>query len=557
MNSSVSPQGIAHRPVADYSQLGHRGKVELKVSIAAMTDLCLNRRPITPTKGKLMSTENGDKENNRDEAKSKTPEPLSDDISQTSHSITVNGRSLNYTATAGRIILKTEDEKEGEKAKAAIFFVAYTLDRPADATEAQHAAARPITFSFNGGPGSSSVWLHLGVLGPRRVLLERDGQALPPPYALVDNEFSLLDKTDLVFIDPVTTGFSRAVPGEKDKQFHGFKPDIESVGDFIRLYVSRYHRWASPRYLIGESYGTTRAAGLSGYLQERHGLYLNGIMLVSVVLNFMTLDFAPGNDLPYILFLPTYAATARYHNRLAPELQADLSRALAEVEAFALGEYATALLQGDALPAEARAAIAARLSRYIGLPADYIERTNLRINIHRFVKELLRDRRRTVGRLDSRYTGIDRDAAGENNEYDPSYAIIQGPYTGALNDYVRRELRFESDLPYEILSERVRPWSFDQHQNAYVNVGETLRKAMSMNPHLRVFVANGYYDLATPYLATRYTFDHLELDDSLRDNITMTYYEAGHMMYIHDPSLTRLKADLDAFLDGDQYSAGQ
>jgi carboxypeptidase C (cathepsin A) len=372
----------------------------------------------------------------------------------------------------------------------------------------------------------------------------------------VDNEFSILDQTDLVFIDPVTTGFSRAVPGEADKQFHGFKPDIESVGDFIRLYISRYHRWASPRYLIGESYGTTRAAGLSGYLQERHGLYLNGIMLVSVVLNFMTLDFRPGNDLPYILFLPTYAATAWYHNRLAPELQADLGRTLAEVEAFALGEYATALLQGDALPAEVRTGIAARLTRYTGLSVEYIEQTNLRINIHRFVKELLRDRRRTVGRLDSRYTGIDRDAAGENNEYDPSYAIIQGPYTGALNDYVRRELRFESDLPYEILSERVRPWSFDQHQNAYVNVGETLRKAMSMNPHLRVFVANGYYDLATPYLATRYTFDHLELDESLRGNITMTYYEAGHMMYIHDPSLARLKADLDGFLGSGQWTVG-
>jgi carboxypeptidase C (cathepsin A) len=500
----------------------------------------------------LMTAENGRNESEQPDEKTKAPEPLSDEISQTTHSVTINGRSLSYTAMAGRIILKAEDEKEGEKAKAAIFFVAYTLDRPPGATEAEHAAARPITFSFNGGPGSSSVWLHLGVLGPRRVVLERDDRPLPPPYSLVDNDFSILDKTDLVFIDPVTTGFSRAVPGEADKQFHGFKPDIESVGDFIRLYISRYHRWASPRYLIGESYGTTRAAGLSGYLQERHGLYLNGIMLVSVVLNFMTLDFTPGNDLPYILFLPTYAATAWYHKRLASELQADLGRTLAEVETFALGEYATALLQGHTLPAETRAAIAARLSRYTGLSAGYVEQTNLRINIHRFVKELLRERRRTVGRLDSRYTGIDRDAAGENNEYDPSYAIIQGPYTGMLNDYVRRELRFESDLPYEILSERVRPWSFDQHQNAYVNVGETLRKAMSMNPHLRVFVANGYYDLATPYLATRYTFDHLELDESLRGNVTMTYYEAGHMMYIHDSSLARLKADLDEFLGSGQ-----
>ena len=483
------------------------------------------------------------------EGKSAPPPPPVDVLSQTAHTIVINGETIAYTATAGRLVLKAEDEKEGEKPKASIFFVAYTRDRGPDVDEATHAAARPITFSFNGGPGSSSVWLHLGLLGPRRVVLEEDGRPVPPPYRLVDNDYNLLDKSDLVFIDPVTTGFSRAVPGEADKQFHGFKADIESVGDFIRLYVSRNHRWASPRYLIGESYGTTRAAGLSGYLQERHGLYLNGIMLVSVVLNFMTLRFAPGNDLPYLLFLPTYAATAHYHGRLGQDVPGDLPALLAEVEGFAMNEYALALLRGDTLPTEERAAIAARLARYTGLSADYIERTNLRIDIHRFVKELLRDRRRTVGRLDSRYTGIDRDAAGEHHEFDPSYALIQGPYTGLLNDYVRRELRFESDLPYEILSDRVHPWSFDEHQNSYVNVGETLRQAMSMNPHLRVFVANGYYDLATPYLATRYTFDHLELDESLRGNVSMAHYEAGHMMYIHDPSLAQLRDDLAAFLE--------
>ncbi|MBK7215984.1 MAG: peptidase S10 [Candidatus Promineofilum sp.] len=476
------------------------------------------------------------------------PPPPVDVLSQTSHSIVINGETIAYTATAGRLVLKAEDEKEGEKPKASIFFVAYTRDAGPGVDPTAHAAARPITFSFNGGPGSSSVWLHLGLLGPRRVVLEEDGRPLPPPYRLVDNAYSLLDKTDLVFIDPVTTGFSRAVPGETDKQFHSFKTDIESVGDFIRLYVSRNHRWTSPRYLIGESYGTTRAAGLSGYLQERHGFYLNGIMLVSVVLNFMTVRFAPGNDLPYLLFLPTYAATARYHGKLGADVPGDLAELLAEVEAFAMNEYALALLRGDALPAEERTAIAERLARYTGLSADYIARTNLRIDIHRFVKELLRERRRTVGRLDSRYTGIDRDAAGEHHEFDPSYALIQGPYTGLLNDYVRRELRFDSDLPYEILSDRVQPWKFDEHQNSYVNVGETLRQAMSMNPHLRVFVANGYYDLATPYLATRYTFDHLELDESLRGNVTMSYYEAGHMMYIHDPSLAQLRNDLAAFL---------
>lgn len=271
-------------------------------------------------------------------------------------------------------------------------------------------------------------------------------------------------------------------------------------------------------------------------------------MLISVVLNFMTLGFHLGNDLPYILFLPTYASTAWYHKRLVPELQASLERLLAEVETFALGKYATALMQGDDLPPANHAEIAKQLSYYTGLSVDYIESTNLRINIYRFIKELLRDQRRTVGRLDSRFTGIDRDAAGEYHEYDPSYAIIQGAYAGTLNDYIRRELQFESDLPYEIISERVHPWTFEENQNSYVNVGETLRKAMSMNPHLRVFVANGYYDLATPYLATRYTFNHLQLDESLRGNVDMKHYEAGHMMYIHDPSLAQLKQDLDAFI---------
>lgn len=471
-------------------------------------------------------------------------------VAHTHHTIQIDGETIGYTATAGRLILSVEDEKEGEKPKAAIFFVAYTRDAGPGADEAAYAAARPITFAFNGGPGSSSVWLHLGLLGPRRVLLEEDGRQLPPPYRLIDNAFSLLDRTDLVFIDPVTTGYSRAVPGEADKQFHSFKADIESVGDFIRLYVSRYGRWASPRYLIGESYGTTRAAGLAGYLQERHGLYLNGIMLVSTVLNFMTLDFAPGNDLPYPLFLPTYAATAHYHGRLGSEVPAELPALLAEVEAFALGDYALALLRGDTLAAGDRAALARRLASYTGLSADYIERCHLRVGIHRFVKELLRAERRTAGRLDSRFTGIDRDAAGEGFEYDPSYAFIQGPYTGLLNDYVRRELRFESDLPYEVLSDRVQPWTFGEHQNAYVNVGETLRKAISQNPYLRVFVASGLYDLATPYLATRYTLDHLSLDEAQRGNVRLAEYEAGHMMYIHAPSLARLKADLAAFLAG-------
>jgi carboxypeptidase C (cathepsin A) len=312
--------------------------------------------------------------------------------------------------------------------------------------------------------------------------------------------------------------------------------------------VSRYHRWSSPKFLIGESYGTTRAGGLSGYLQERYGMYLNGIMLVSAVLNFQTVRFAPGNDLPYILFLPTYTATAWYHGRLDEALQADLAQTLDEVREFALGEYTLALMKGSALPADERAQIRQKLARYTGLSPDYIERTDIRVNIHRFTKELRRDEGLTVGRLDSRFTNRDRDAAGEHYEFDPSYAVILGPYTATFNDYVRRELEFESDIPYEILTYRVHPWSFDEHENQYVNVAETLRKAMNLNPHLRVFVANGYFDLATPFLATEYTFNHLGLDEERLANISMTYYEAGHMMYVHHPSLAQLKADLDGFI---------
>jgi len=481
---------------------------------------------------------------------STTPLPPKDVLVETKHSLVMDGQEIRYTVTCGTMVLKEEAEKkgekegesEGEKPRASIFFVAYTRDDVVDRQK------RPLTFSFNGGPGSSSVWLHLGLLGPRRVLLDDDGFAYPPPYRLVDNAYSLLDQTDLVFIDPVSTGYSRAVTGEKPKQFHGYKKDIESVGDFIRLYTTRYQRWTSPKFLIGESYGTTRAAGLSGYLQDRHGMYLNGIMLISSILNFQTAYFHSGNDLPYILFLPTYCATAWYHHRLSEDLQKDLHSTLEEVEAFALGDYAHALMEGDDLQDEDRLLIARKLARYTGLSNDYIERTNLRIEILRFTKELLRHARRTVGRLDSRFKGVDRDSAGEQFEFDPSMVNINGPYTATLNDYVRSELKYESDLPYEILTERVHPWSYAEFENEYVNVAETLRKAITTNSFLKVYVANGYFDLATPYLATRYTFKHLGLDKSLLDNLRMGYFEAGHMMYIHIPSLIRLKGELVDFI---------
>jgi carboxypeptidase C (cathepsin A) len=463
-------------------------------------------------------------------------------LSQTKHSITLNGQKLDYLATAGTLPLKDD----GGKVKANVFCVAYTK------TGVTEPSKRPITFTFNGGPGSSSVWLHLGAFGPKRVLLTDKGDALPPPYRLVDNEFTLLDLTDLVFIDPVSTGYSRPAPGQSTKQFHGVQEDIQAVGEFIRLYTTRFKRWDSPKYLAGESYGTTRAAGLAHYLQNSLGMNLNGVMLISSILNFQTARFDEGNDLPYVLFLPTYTATAWYHKKLSGELQTDLRRAVDDAERFALKDYALALMKGNKLTSSESKQIAGRLARFTGLSEEYIMRSNLRVSIQRFTKELLRGERRSVGRYDSRYKGIDRDAAGDSPDYDPSYAAVQGPFTATLNNYVRGELKYESDLPYEILTGRVQPWDFGNAKNRYLNMAGSLRQAMTTNPYLRVFVANGYYDLATPFFATEYTFNHLGLDPSLTANVTMAYYEAGHMMYVDREAHRKLKRDLAEFLRNGQ-----
>ena len=354
--------------------------------------------------------------------------------------------------------------------------------------------------------------------------------------------------TDLVFIDPVSTGYSRAVPGEDPGQFHGVDEDVQSVGEFIRLYTTRNLRWKSPKFLIGESYGTTRAAGLSGYLQGQ-GMYLNGIMLVSSVLNFQTIDFGTGNDLPYVMFLPTYTAAAWYHGVLNGKLQGQpLETTLAQAESFAMGEYATALLKGARLTSADEKALAAKISHFTGLSEDYVLKSHLRITEGRFFKELLRSQERTIGRYDARYTGVDRDSVGEDAEYDPSYAAVQGAFTAGFNQYVREDLQYESDLPYEILTGRVHPWNFGGFRNRYVEVAETLRKAMDYNPYLAVHVACGYYDLATPYLAAQYTFDHMPLPANLRQNISFSYYEAGHMMYLRHPDLVRLRANLAKFV---------
>jgi len=473
----------------------------------------------------------------KDDKDKKAPE---EKIVASKHSVRIGGQEIKYTATAGTILLKLEDGTP----KASIFYIAYTKDDVSDVSQ------RPIAFTFNGGPGSASVWLHLGAFGPRRVQMGDAGTLLPPPYKLIDNESSLLDVSDLVFIDPVSTGYSRAVPGEPAKQFHGIEEDVESVGDFIRLYATRNKRWSSPKFLAGESYGTTRAAGLSSYMQQRFGMYFNGIILISSILNFETAEFNVGNDLPCILYLPTYTAIAWYHKKLPPDLQsAPVTAAIEESRKFAAGEYADALMQGDALSPGKRTEIAQKVARLTGLSPEYVERTDLRVEIERFTKELLRDERRTVGRIDGRFTGIDRDAAGERPEYDPSIAAIMGPYAGMLNDYVRNDLKFDSDLPYEILTGRVQPWNYAPYENRYVNVAEKLRTAMTENPFLHVFVAKGYYDLATPFFASDYTFDHLGLDPSLRGHLSGAYYEAGHMTYVRPESLAKMKQDLTKFIN--------
>jgi len=474
-----------------------------------------------------------------DDAKSgRPPADAKDKISTTQHTVTIGGQTISYTARAGTMIMKDEEGKP----RASFFFTSYTKD-------GADPARRPVTYTFNGGPGSSSVWLHMGAFGPKRVAYADDmGNAARPPYRTVDNEGSILDVTDLVFIDPVTTGYSRAIPFADASKFHGVDSDIQSVGEFIRLWTTRYGRWSSPKFLAGESYGTTRAAGLSGWLASQ-GFYLNGIVLISSILNFETASFDSGNDLAYELFLPTYTAIAWYHKRLSSELQAGtLEHAVAESEQFALGEYTHALMQSDRISDQERHDVAAKVARLTGLSPEYIDRANLRVRIDRFDKELLRNQRRIVGRLDGRFIGIDRDAAGESTEQDPSYSAIFGEYTAVLNDYVRRELKFDTDLPYEILTGKVRPWSYDRASNRYVDVAETLRGAIAQNPYMKVFVANGYYDLATPFAATRYTFARMQLDPDLRKNISMDYFETGHMVYIDRKAQARLKKDVDEFI---------
>lgn len=473
----------------------------------------------------------------QDTEKKKSPDPA---LSVTTHQVEIDGEVIDYTATAGYYLMRDEDGYDQAK----VFFIAYSKNGVSDYS------SRPLTFSFNGGPGSSSVWLHMGALGPRRILMTPEGGSIPPPFKVVDNEYSWLDKTDLVFIDPMMTGFTRPAEGEKKEDFTGFTNDLKLVGDFIYQYLGMANRWSSPKYICGESYGTTRAAGLSGYLQSRHRLNVNGLMLVSAIMNFQTARESRGNDLPFALYLPTYAATAWYHGKVDKTRYTDLEPFLEEVESFALNEYTLALTKGDQLTSEEKKELGKRLSAYTGLKESYLEDCHYRTFTGKFNKELLREEGKIVGRLDSRFIGYDYDDAGERYSYDPSMEVISGPYTTGINHYLREDLNVDIPITYEILTGRVRPWDYSNVENTYLNVAETLREAMTENPFLNVWISNGYYDMATGYFATQYTIDHMFLRPHLKENIWQTYYEAGHMMYIHDESLKQFKEDFVQFIEG-------
>jgi len=476
-------------------------------------------------------------------ADAKAAETPKAEQSATDHTVTIGGKPVAYTATAGLLLLR--DEKD--EPSALVGYTAYTLKGVTDKSR------RPLTFAYNGGPGSSSIWLHMGVLGPRRVATNDPEFNPPPPYELVDNSESIVDVTDLVMIDPVGTGYSHAVGKHEDKEFWGTDPDIESVSRFIYQYVSDNGRWNSPKYLLGESYGTTRSAGVANYLQQQWGMALNGVVLVSVALDLEAIFEWPGNERPYPFFLPTFAATAWYHKKL-PQMPSDRDAFLDEVREFAIGDYARALAKGDKLSAAERERIAGKLHDYTGLSVDYILKADLRIPEAQFTQELLRDERQNVGRLDSRFTGFIFDWHAETAEYDPQSEAISPAYTASFLDYYQQELEFGQGKTYKVSGNVFPGWKFEHKIPGFffplpiANTGPDLAQAMGLNPQMKVLVLNGYYDLATPFFASEYMFDHLGLSPELAANIEMKYYDAGHMMYIHGPSLVQFKNDVADFV---------
>lgn len=456
-------------------------------------------------------------------------------VSTTSHALALDGRDIKYTATTGTLPIRLDDGKVAAR----MFFVAYTKD-------GEEPGTRPVSFLYNGGPGAATIWLHMGSFAPRMVQMADEGFQPAPPYKLVANANSLIDVTDMVFVDAVDTGFSRGAESGSSRQFHGQSGDLRAFGEFITTYLTTHKRWASPKFLMGESYGTIRSAGLAQELQSRHGVELNGIVLISALLTYQTLSPAPNNDVAYAAQIQTYAATAWYHKKLAADLQKlDLKAVNEQARAFAFGEYMTALTRGNALTEAERKAVAQKLSRIIGLSEGYILASNLRVNAGRFRKELLRDQRLAVGRLDSRFTALDLDAAGEVQEFDPSNTALQGAYTALFQDYVRRELKWESDLHYPT-SGNVRPWTYDQ--NRYMDMTEALRQAMTKNPFLKVLVQAGYYDMATPVGGAEFNVSHLAYDAAVTNRVSFGYYEAGHMIYIRPSAHKAMKADIVKFI---------
>lgn len=458
----------------------------------------------------------------------------------THHAVTIDGQRVEYDATLGSIILRDSANRPIGN----LHYTAYTR------TGVGSGPRRPLTFAYNGGPGSSSIWVQMGAFGPRRVPTPDTVHAPPPPYKLVDNQYSILDATDLVFIDPIGTGLSRPVAYGTGKDFWGVDEDAASLSQFITRYLGEAGRWNSPRYLLGESYGTTRSAAIADYLQNRYSTDLNGVMLVSAVLDFQTITFDAGNVMPYILYLPTYTAVASYHRAL-PNQPANLRSYLNEVERFATTDYAQALMQGWNIDPATRARVVAKLHEYTGLDTTYISRANLRVNAGEFEAELLRERGVVVGRLDARFTGPSDEPLAEGATYDPQSTSIGSAYVSEYNSYLRDELGYRGDRPYQV-SGRVQPWNWN-HPVArgwpgHTNVSIDLAEAMRHNPNLHVLLNSGIYDLATPYFAAEWAMRQMDIPASERGQVHMAEYDAGHMLYVYEPALAQLRKNILSFI---------